>query len=356
VIPQGGTDFSDRSGTGLAAVPPEMESFPDFASAMEESVSGDQPFAGIDDPFSELGSIVTAKETSETGEGTLLPESDSTSFDSGDFAPAEKPESSESGTGDMPTAAPGVFPGKGDDFFDFNSFNAEAADSGREEEGPPDIPLQAARETAPVFLKATGTPAAENMPSVSALSPTDNEALPPLSISSRRKSSSVITFLAVILGILALSAAAFYAYSYFARESDKNVAETGEIKIRNVEAAYMKNISAGEMLVVSGELQNGFRTPRASIQVKVMLYDSKGGVIAAKYAYAGNQLNMEQLASMPLERIEAAMSNQFGDSLSNLGVQPGKTIPFVVVIPAPPAEAKDYVVEPAGSTIAAVKQ
>jgi hypothetical protein len=59
---------------------------------------------------------------------------------------------------------------------------------------------------------------------------------------------------------------------------------------------------------------------------------------------------------MPLDKIEAAMANQFGDSLDNLGVQPGKAIPFAIVIANPPASAKEFGVEPAGSTVATGKQ
>ena len=55
---------------------------------------------------------------------------------------------------------------------------------------------------------------------------------------------------------------------------------------------------------------------------------------------------------MTMSQIEAAMANQFGDSLANMEVAPGDAIPFVIVIPKPPAGATDYGVEPAGSTVA----
>jgi len=66
-------------------------------------------------------------------------------------------------------------------------------------------------------------------------------------------------------------------------------------------------------------------------------------------------LTKEQLVTLPADKIEAAMANQFGDSLANMEVAVGKAIPFVIVISKPPAEAKDYGVEPAGSTVATGK-
>jgi hypothetical protein len=59
---------------------------------------------------------------------------------------------------------------------------------------------------------------------------------------------------------------------------------------------------------------------------------------------------------MSMDKIEAAMANQFGDSLGNMEVPPGKAIPFVIVIAKPAAEAKDYGVSPIGSTVATGKQ
>ncbi len=42
------------------------------------------------------------------------------------------------------------------------------------------------------------------------------------------------------------------------------------------------------------------------------------------------------------------MANQFGDSLANMEVAPGKSIPFVVVVANLPKGAKDFEVQPAG--------
>jgi len=45
------------------------------------------------------------------------------------------------------------------------------------------------------------------------------------------------------------------------------------------------------------------------------------------------------------------MNNQFGDSLSNLAVQPGKGIPFVIVLASVPKEIAEFGVEVVGSTV-----
>jgi predicted Zn finger-like uncharacterized protein len=196
----------------------------------------------------------------------------------------------------------------------------------------------------------TGEPAAIREPVTAAA----KEELPPLSIASRRKQSPLFTGFVAVLATAIILLLGYYGYSMLF--ADKVVKEIGRITLRGVNASFVKNGIAGEILVISGEAVNEFAKPRAAIQVKGMMYGTNGQVIVSKNAYAGNLLTKEQLASMPLDKIEATMANQFGDSLANLEVAPGKAIPFIIVIANPPAEAKDYGVELAGSTVATGKQ
>lgn len=180
------------------------------------------------------------------------------------------------------------------------------------------------------------------------------EELPPLSIASRRKQSPLFMGLVIALVVAVVAVLGYVGYSMFGVE--KVAKESGRIVIRGVNAAFVENSVAGELVVISGEAVNQFAGPRAAIQVKGMIYGPNGQVLASKNAFCGNPLTREQLTAMPLDKIEAAMANQFGDSLDNMGVQPGKAIPFMIVIAKPSASAKEFGVEPAGSTVATGKQ
>lgn len=184
--------------------------------------------------------------------------------------------------------------------------------------------------------------------------PAPQEDLPPLFIASRRKQSPLFMGLLIALVVVVVAVLGYVGYSMFGVE--KVAKESGRITIRGVNAAFVQNSVAGELIVISGEAVNEYAGPRASIQVKGLVYGPNGQVLASKSAFGGNPLAKEQLSTMPLEKIEAAMANQFGDSLGNMGVQPGKAIPFMIVIAKPPASAKEFGVEPAGSTVAAGKQ
>ena len=186
--------------------------------------------------------------------------------------------------------------------------------------------------------------------------PTAQEEPQPLSAAPHSKRNPLFTILIILISLAVVSAFVFFGYSMYSEVNVKSVSDTGRITVRSVDASFVKNAAIGDLLVISGEAVNNFNKPRAAIQIKGMVYDGNGNVLISRSAYCGNPLTKEQLATMPLDKIESSMANQFGDSLTNMGVEPGKAIPFVVVIPQPPAEAKDYGVEPVGSTVAAGKQ
>lgn len=188
-------------------------------------------------------------------------------------------------------------------------------------------------------------------------SPVDDEELPPLLIASRRKRSPVFAALITVVAVVLLSVLGYFGYTSFFVPKEPVIHETvGKISIRAVKAAFVKNDTAGELLVVSGEALNEYSKPRAALQVKVTVLDAANHGIATKSAYGGNPLTKEQLETLPLDKIEATMANQFGDSLANMELAPGKAIPFVVVLANLPEGAKDFTVESAGSTVATVKQ
>jgi len=187
----------------------------------------------------------------------------------------------------------------------------------------------------------------------------DQNELPPLSISSRRKQNP---FFGAVVGAMSLMVIAivgylgYLAYSSTSTTKEIGAQESGKITVKGVKSVFIDNEQVGELLVISGEALNEYATQRAALQVKVTVFDSAGQSIASKSAYGGNPLTEEQLESLPMDKIESAMANQFGDSLANMEVGPGKAIPFIVVLANLPKGAKDFAVESAGSTVATGKQ
>lgn len=190
-----------------------------------------------------------------------------------------------------------------------------------------------------------------------------SEEVPPLAISSRRRQSPLLSSLIAVVTVLVVGALGYLSYHHLSDgpgalklfEKSRVPAEEGRITIQKTGAFFLEQTTAGELLVITGEAVNQFSKPRASLQVKATLFAGDGSVLTSKTAYAGNQLTREQLLTMPADKIETTMNNQFGDSLVNLEVQPGKAIPFTIVVVNPPKEGRDFAVEAAGSTVAASK-
>jgi predicted Zn finger-like uncharacterized protein len=193
-----------------------------------------------------------------------------------------------------------------------------------------------------------------------------DEELPPSSLTSRKKSGSNFPLLVIsgaIILVIALAGSGVYFFGgpkafsrvglgFLVEWSGDKAAEEGSIALKGVTASYAVNSAAGELFVVRGEAVNNFKKPRASIQIKVSLLGAGGINLVTKSAFCGNSLSNEQLASLPLAKLEETMNNQFGDSLANLGLKPGGTIPFIVVVSPLPKDATDYNVTVGGSTVA----
>lgn len=191
--------------------------------------------------------------------------------------------------------------------------------------------------------------------------PAEREDAPPLTISSRKRQSSAASILIAVVAVVVVAVLGFVAYTFISNGpkalsllgSAPVPAEEGKITIQNVKAYFIPTSASGELLVITGEALNTYKKPRAALQVKGVVFGASNQPVATRTVYAGNMLTREQLQEMSVDKIEAAMNNQFGDSLANMEVLPGKAIPFAIVIINPPADGKEFTVEPVGSTVAA---
>lgn len=258
---------------------------------------------------------------------------------------------------------------KGAESFDFGEIDFGIEDGGtaesRQEAPSLGYPEIAEAPRPPKEPEAASELGPEPVPAVAV--PFGEEELPPLTISSRRRGQSFLPAAVItvsVLVIIALAGVGFYFFKEGPEALDKlgvgfvadwlgmESREEGGVGLDKVRGAYLTNGEAGEVFAIRGEAVNNFRKPRASIQVRGALLGPNGQVLVQKVAYCGNNLSDEQISALPMARIDAAMNNQFGDSLANLGVAPGMRIPFVIVLAKVPREAVDFSVEVVGSTVA----
>jgi len=112
---------------------------------------------------------------------------------------------------------------------------------------------------------------------------------------------------------------------------------------------YIKNRNVGQLFVIRGEAVNGYPEARSAIAVKGMLHDEEGKVLLQQTVFCGNSMDQETLRTASFAKLEANMNNQFGNTLSNLNVEPGKAIPYMIVFRNLPPNVTEFTVEVADS-------
>ena len=108
---------------------------------------------------------------------------------------------------------------------------------------------------------------------------------------------------------------------------------------------FVTNKDAGQLFVIQGQAINEFPEIRSAMTVKGALFDKAGKLLLQQTVFCGNRLDDTALQELPYAKISEAMNNQFGDTLSNLNVAPGKAIPFTIVFRNFPPELAEFTVE-----------
>ncbi len=181
----------------------------------------------------------------------------------------------------------------------------------------------------------------------------EEDELPPLSISSRRKSARLFPVLLGTLAALVLGAAGYYLIQGggsgprgMLPDQVKRLMGTGEespvVAVRSLEGEFISNREAGELFVMRGEIFNSSGKPVTSLRVKGTVYGTHGEALAQRTVFCGNTLSREQLVFQPYSSMEKLMGRQFGDTLANLEVSPGKAVPFLIVFRDLPKGATDF--------------
>jgi predicted Zn finger-like uncharacterized protein len=233
-----------------------------------------------------------------------------------------------------------------------------------------DSPGLAAQESSPASVRAKRTAAPATKKPPEAEQPLTAEPLLPVDrrkyARHRRKGgTSLLTWLVALI-LLGLCAATGYFY-WLGEFPDVNgllnrfmppgttAPAVSKIKVGEVNGFFVNNTEAGQLFVVQGQAVNGYPEPRSAMAVQGKLFNRAGSLLRERSAYCGNSLSESELKSLPLAKLRERSENQFGDSLSNLNVAPGKSVPFTIVFSSLPSDLAEFTVEP-GDSIPGSKQ
>ena len=125
----------------------------------------------------------------------------------------------------------------------------------------------------------------------------------------------------------------------------------GNLKIDtlDIDSAFVKNVKAGKLFMITGKIKNGYSDARSYIRMTGKLY-KKGKILAQKETvFCGNFLSDIELSNLELSAIKKRLSNRLGDNNSNIRVKPGQELPFMIVFGNLPADLEEFAIEAEGS-------
>ncbi|MDL2269019.1 DUF3426 domain-containing protein [Desulfosarcina sp. OttesenSCG-928-A07] len=99
-----------------------------------------------------------------------------------------------------------------------------------------------------------------------------------------------------------------------------------KLSTRDITDRYVDNKAVGQLFVVSGMVESGYAESRGMISLQGELF-SDGKMIQEQAAFAGNILSDLELSSMGWDEIKKQME----EGRTDVKVEPGKTIPFMIV-------------------------
>lgn len=98
-----------------------------------------------------------------------------------------------------------------------------------------------------------------------------------------------------------------------------------------VQAYYLENINAGQVLVIEGEVMNESSKPVSFVLVEGKLFGTNDKVAQAQRCYAGNTLSRKEIANLKPTEIQDRMMNREGKNLKNVRIPPAGKIPFMLI-------------------------
>lgn len=103
--------------------------------------------------------------------------------------------------------------------------------------------------------------------------------------------------------------------------------------------------SSPRIFVIKGQVTNLSTAEKSGIRILASLLDNTGKVMMEETVYAGNVVSGEKLRTENMETLRKALVNPLGEHLANMDVQPGKSIPFMVLFFDAPEDIDSYKLE-----------
>jgi len=113
---------------------------------------------------------------------------------------------------------------------------------------------------------------------------------------------------------------------------------------KSVAGRFVTNASAGTLFIITGNVVNTSEAVCSHIKIKGTLITKDNVKAKDKTVYCGNIISEEDLKAMEMPAIETLLLRDTGASLSNININPGKSVPFMIVFSDLPANLENFTV------------
>lgn len=178
---------------------------------------------------------------------------------------------------------------------------------------------------------------------------------PPATAVTEKKNSAATSigriFLLLILGLTIIGGALYFingpeqieqVIQQIIGQQTSQHPQSNQIALTNLEGKFINNQEAGELFVIRGKATNNFKEPRASIQVKGVIFDQNGKPLLQKTIFCGNPISDQELQTLPFNKLEEMMGNQFGKAQTNMKINSEQAIPFVIAFRDLPKSLSEF--------------
>ncbi|WP_319404806.1 zinc-ribbon domain-containing protein [uncultured Desulfosarcina sp.] len=130
------------------------------------------------------------------------------------------------------------------------------------------------------------------------------------------------------------------------------VQDPGNLKLTtyDINSKFIDNASVGKLFVVSGKVKNGYAENRGMITLEGKIFSTGKVPVNTEKVYCGNVMSDLELANLEWDKIKERLVNRLGDNRSNVKIEPGQSIPFMVVFSGLPEDLEEFTIEVTGST------
>jgi pilus assembly protein FimV len=123
--------------------------------------------------------------------------------------------------------------------------------------------------------------------------------------------------------------------------------DPGNLKIiaYDLNSKFSENKHVGKVFIITGTVKNEYSEPRSFIKITGRLYEPAQKLSHTEHVYAGNAFSELELNNLDMEAIKNRLNNRFGQNRSNVNIEPGKSVPFVIIFSQLPQQLEEFTVE-----------